>query len=247
VIKRVAALAALGPLVLSVSLLLLICFPRPLFAHSISFEGLTLYSDKPFVPEAGTQVLAMAKAKLVRSPLYREGEEHAVFICNERWRQRIFFTYVYGVGGVNYYPITTNVYLRDADIAANRLIGPSGQPLAADRSLDYFIAHEITHTLTGRRVGGLGNRKLPRWVREGYADHVARGTTFDYASAVRALAAADRTMDYEKSGLYLRYNLLVAHLLDREGWTVERLLDERIEQADVERAVREAASLPTVN
>ncbi|MBO0863348.1 MAG: hypothetical protein J2P21_33615 [Chloracidobacterium sp.] len=53
--------------------------------------------------------LDLAEAKLAKSPLYVADQKHLVFICNERWRQRLFFTYEYGVGGVNYYPI--NQYL----------------------------------------------------------------------------------------------------------------------------------------
>lgn len=45
-------------------------------------------------------------------------------------------------------------------------------------------------------------------------------------------------MDPAKSGLYLRYNLLVAHLLDKERWTVQRLLTEAIAQGEVEARLR---------
>jgi hypothetical protein len=67
----------------------------------------------------------------------------------------LFFNKDYGVGGVAPYPVTANVFLGDARIEDNRLIGPSGAPVSGDRTLDYFIAHEITHQLTGQAIGAV--------------------------------------------------------------------------------------------
>jgi hypothetical protein len=216
----------------------LLCFPQPFFRSSVEANNLALYSDQSFTPEAGKRILDTVEAKLAGSPLYSERERHAAFICNARWRQRLFFNRNYGVGGVNQYPLTTNVFLRDATIEDNRLISPSGSPVPGDRTLDYFIAHEITHTLTVRAVGWLRYFKLPQWVREGYADYVAKGTAFDYEAARRSFLAADPEMDWQRSGLYLRYHLLVAHLLDKQHWTVRQLLESPPEQGVVEEQVR---------
>lgn len=182
--------------------------------------------------------MELAQTKLVASPLYSPQQNHAAFICNARWRQRIFFNKNYGVGGVNYYPITSNVFLRDAVIEANHLISPSGKPVTGDRTLDYFIAHEITHTLTVQAIGWMRYHNLPEWVREGYADYVAKGSAFNYEEARKAFLAEAPEMDRQKSGLYLRYHLLVAHILDKEHWSVNELLERPIEQKDVEDAVR---------
>ena len=46
-------------------------------------------------------------------------------------------------------------------------------------------------------------------------------------------------MDRWKSGLYLRYNLLVAYLLDKQQWSVEKMLEQPIDQTAVEQAVRD--------
>ncbi len=236
--QRVLLKIALGCFVAFVLLWGLLSFPQAFFHTSARANNLALYSDQPFASERGKQVMEKAVAKLSTSPLYSAQQGHAVFICNARWRQRLFFTYVYGVGGVNYYPFTTNVFLRDSIIEENCLIGPSGQRVPGERTLDYFIAHEITHTLTGQAVGGVAYHRLPQWVREGYADYVGKGAAFNYDEARRALLAGDPKMDYAKSGLYWRFNLLVAHLLDKQHWSVQRLLTEYPEQAAVEAMVR---------
>jgi hypothetical protein len=218
--------------------LLLLSLPQPFFHTSVSAKNLTLYSDRPFMPTAGQQVLALVEAKLAKSPLYDAEQRHLVFICNSRWRQRLFFTYQYGVGGVNYYPLVTNVFLRDSIIEENCLIGPGGNRVSGDRTLDYFITHEITHTLTGQAVGAIAYHRIPQWKREGYADYIGKGMAFNYDEARRAFLAGDPKMDWAKSGLYWRFHLLVAHLLDKQHWSVQRLLKEPIEQQVVEDAVR---------
>ncbi len=220
------------------TIFLLLNLPQPFFQTSVRAKNLTMYSDQSFMPASGQYLLELVETKLQKSPLYSAAQKHQIFICNARWRQRLFFTYQYGVGGVNYYPLTTNVFLRDSIIAENCLISPNGNRVVADRSLDYFIAHEIAHTLTGQAVGGIAYYRLPQWKREGYADYVGKGAAFNYDEAKRAFLADDRKMDYAKSGLYWRFNLLVAHLLDKKHWSIQQLLTEPIEQSAVEEMIR---------
>lgn len=217
---------------------LVFSFPHPFFRTSVQAQNLSLHSDQSFTSTAGHQLLERVEAKLAQSPLYVAEQKHQVFICNARWRQRLFFTYVYGAGGVNYYPFTTNVFLRDAIIEENCLIGPGGNRVPGERTLDYFIAHEITHTLTGQTVGALAYHRLPQWKREGYADYVGKGAAFNYDEARRAFLANDPKMDWATSGLYWRFHLLVAHLLDKQHWSVQQMLTTPIEQTTVEEMIR---------
>ncbi len=220
-------------------LLILQSNPQPFFATSVHAGNLALYSDRHFSSADGQRLLERVGAKLSTSPLYADSQAHLAFICNAPWRQRLFFMHNYGVGGVNRYPLTTNVFLRDSIIEENCLIGPKGNRVEGDRTLDYFIAHEITHTLTGQTLGWHDYHfRLPQWVREGYADYVAKGSSFSYDEARVAFLAGSPKMDWEKSGLYWRFHFLVAHLLEKERWTVERLLRDPVRQETVEDAVR---------
>ncbi len=212
--------------------------PQPFFPYSVRAESLVLHSDRPFSEAAGKRILELAEKKLARSPLFPGREGHSVFICNSRWREMLFFNKDYGVGGVAQYPATAHVFLRGARVNENRLISPSGNPVMGDRTLDYFVAHEITHQLTGRALGPLRFYHLPQWVREGYADYVGKGDSFDYNEARGAFLAGRPEMDFRKSGLYGRFHLLVAYLLDHQHWSVQRLLEDPPPQARVEAEVR---------
>ncbi|MFN0122229.1 MAG: hypothetical protein ACKV2V_17175 [Blastocatellia bacterium] len=218
--------------------MILLSFPRPFFAQSHTYRNLTLYSDRPFDTAAAAHVLKAAHDKLRASPLFSEQQHHAIYVCNARWRQRIFFTHVYGVGGVNYYPLTSNVFLRDSLIEQNRLIRPNGTVIGAERPLDYFVAHEIGHTLTGQAVGSIRFYRMPEWIREGYADYVGKNAAFNFDETLRAFHASAPEMNRETSGLYLRYHLLVAYLLDKKQWSVSQLLHSDISQQAVEEELR---------
>ncbi len=212
--------------------------PRPLFPFVVKADHLEMRSDRPFDPAGGARLLQLAKAKLARSPLFSNTTNYDVFLCNARWRQLLFFNKDYGVGGVAPYPVTSNVFLRGARIENDRLISPNGYPVAGDRTLDYFVAHEITHQLTGHALGPIRYFELPQWVREGYADYVAKGDSFNYREARTAFLAGAPEMDWKRSGLYWRFQLLVSYLLDRQAWTVDRLLRDPPAQAAVEAAVK---------
>lgn len=202
----------------------LLCTPQPFFSYSVRAEGITLYADRPLPKSATQNVLRLSRQKLAASSLHAIDPNPTVFICNSRWRQFLFFNKHYGVAGVSPYPLTTNVFLRDASLDTNRLISPRGVPVPGDRTLDYFVAHEITHELTGRAIGPWRFYRMPQWVREGYADYVGKGASFNYTSARNAFLTGTFEMNFERSGQYCRFHLLVAYLLDHRGWTVDRLL-----------------------
>jgi hypothetical protein len=216
----------------------LLNLPYPFFSYSVRAGSLILHSDQPISAAPAKHVLEMADAKLKTSPLYLPQSDHDIFICNARWRQMLFFNKHYGAGGVAPYPLTGHVFLRDASIPDNRLISPGGSPVAGDRTLDSFIAHEVAHQLTGRAIGPLRFYLLPQWAREGYADYVGKGASFDYNQSRRAFLAGAAEMDFKRSGLYSRFHLLAACLLDHQHWTVLRLLQHPPSQAAAEAAVR---------
>ena len=221
--------------------LALLCFPQPFFSSSASTTNLTLYSDTAFSPDEGKRILEMVEATLATAPSVSVQIHHSVFICNSRWRQILFFNRQYGVGGVNYYPLTSNVFLSGARVKENLLISPSGNEVQGDRTLDYFITHEVVHTIAKKAAGWYRHTQLPEYVTEGYPDYLARGKSFDYGKARQAFLSEAPEMDRWGSGLYLRYHLLVAYLLDKKGWSVQELLEHPLEQRVVEDAVREEA------
>jgi hypothetical protein len=92
--------------------------------------------------------------------------------------------------------------------------------------------------MTADLLGARAYIALPAWVREGYADYVGRASDFDYEDARAALVGGIRSRLHPQAGFYLRDVLLVAHLLDREGWPVQALLRSPPDEKSVEERVR---------
>ena len=201
-----------------------LAFPDCFFAYYTERGRLALYSDVPFDAGKGQKVLAGIDARLGRSPL-DDGLPDRIFVANADWRQRLFMNIAYGAGGVNFYPITRNVFLRNSDIDTDTLYGRSGKASEKPRTFTYYAAHEIGHTLTAERLGvlHLWNFRLPVWIREGTADYVGLGGDIDVDELYVHYRAHDPFFDL-RSGHYDRYRLLVAYFLKRKHWSMDQLL-----------------------
>lgn len=219
----------------------LLSYPQPLFRYRAAYGRLELMSDRDFSAAAGAAVLADVETRLAASPLNRAGEPHRVIIATVPWRHRLVFLWNGRARGVSYYPLTGNVFIGPSDIAGNRVFGPSGLPAQPPRTLAYYIAHEIAHGLTGERVGAVAYFRLPRWIREGLADHVAFGSVDDTDELLRAWKAGNARLEPERSGQYARYRLLVGFLLHRKGWSIDQLLQSAMPQAEAERLLLQGA------
>ena len=229
---RTARAAAGAVLFVAAVVAALLAYPQPLFAYHVERGTLQIWSDRPFDPDKGRDVLADMERRVAQSPFKLGEDTHRIFIANAEWRRRLVFLWNYGAGGVNYYPFR-NVFIRSSDIDRDRVVGRAG-PVAPPRTLAYYGAHEIGHSLIGARIGPIANWQLPRWIREGMADYIGFGGEVDIEALTRALRAGDRDLDFARSGLYARYRLLVAYFLQREGWTADQLLASDLPQDEAE-------------
>jgi len=114
-------------------------------------------------------------------------------------------------------------------LTSRKLIGPSGRDVPGERSLACFLAHEVVHAMMADAVGAWRHFRLERWQQDGYADYVAKGGAFDSAGSLRGFRAGEVDLDPQRSGLYLRYHLLVATLLDKRGMAVSRRHRRRVD------------------
>jgi hypothetical protein len=211
---------------------LLLTYPEPLFAYELRHAGIALHADRP-IPDAMRVTLERVRARLDRSPVAEPGRVQDVFVCMSRWRFALFARSNYRVGGIANVYIGQQVFLRESDLEHDRLVGPGGQPVAADRPLSYFITHEIMHVEQGRRLGRLGYLRLPQWIDDGYADYVAR--EIDLGQALQGFKSGARELDPSRSGLYLRYQLLVAYLIDKRHVDPRALSAHRGDRDAIER------------
>jgi hypothetical protein len=239
-IRRLILGFAGAVVLLGASAAAVLAYPQPLFAYHAERGALQLWSDRPFDAAKADDVLADAERRIARSPLALGAGPHRVFIANAEWRRRLVFLWNQGAAGVNYYPLR-NVFIRHADVDGDRVFGSAG-PVPPPRTLAYYAAHEVGHSLIGERIGALANHRLPRWIREGLADYIGFGAAVDIDALTRALIADEVQMNPQRTGLYARYRLLVAYFLEREGWSVDRLLGSNMPQEVAEQRLLAAAA-----
>jgi hypothetical protein len=201
----------------------LLCHPDPLFAHSIRAGTVVLHSPQA-LPERALQIAKDADSRVSRSPLYDSRQRHHVYLSDTPQLFALFSTYRFRGGGVAYGGLTENTFLRPASIERDRLIRSNGTEVPGERTLTYFIAHEVVHGMLTARVGRIRYLMLPTWLNEGYADYIAKAGAFDYARELERYRAGHRDLDPAQSSLYLRYHLFVSHWLDKRGLSVDQLL-----------------------
>jgi hypothetical protein len=211
--------------------LALLCFPEPLFPHSLVRGNVTLRSDAP-LPPAAAGVLEEARARLARSPWDDPRLNHRIFLCQTRSRWLLFSLYLNRVSGFNCVYLNRAIFLRHVNWATGRMIGPSGKETQGERDLPYYLAHEMAHGLTVKRLGRWRYFHLPAWKREGYADYVGKAH-FDYGAYLAKLRAGHPRRD-PAAGYYWRYELLVGYELEREGADPDRLFAEGFPAAGFE-------------
>ena len=200
----------------------LLVYPEPLFAHTLHGDFVTAHADVPF-PAEMERTLADAEAHVRTSPIFDEAQPHDVYFSQSDWRWRLVSHWNSNAGAIAMAPFGRAVFVRPCRLESNRMIGRSGREVEGERTLDYYVAHEVTHTMTADFLGPAAFHSLPVWVREGYADYVGRRGTFDY-DAVRTQLLEGHPHTNPASGHYLRYVLLVAHELEQRGVSVEELL-----------------------
>jgi hypothetical protein len=225
-------LAVLAPIAAGVAVLV---HPQPAFAYYVQSGRLhlSLYSDKPFDIAKTNALLVDVYRRLRLASLYHGDGEHRIFVANSYWRARLVFLWNFGAGGVNYYPLTRNVFIRESDIDNDRVLRTAG-PVPPPRTLAYYAAHEIAHSLAGEAVGPIAYHSLPAWIREGVADYIGLAQPVDFENLIERLRADDPELDPKRSGLYLRYRLLVSYFIDHEHWSLEQLLASQMPQPEAE-------------
>ena len=239
---RAAKRVAFGGLGVVAVWLLVHRWPQPFFPHTLRAGPIAIHARAPIPPQAAG-MLAEVNRRLARSPLYREDRVHDVFLCDTPAVYAFFAPHRPRSGGETFFWLGNSVFLRPADLEADRLIGPSGSAVPAPRTLTYFLTHELTHAMTVDALGLWAYVRLERWQDDGYADYVAKAGAFDAEATRRAFLAGAPELDPAQSGLYLRYHLLVAQVLDGQHRSVGELLAGPLPAGPVEAQLR-AASAP---
>ena len=221
-IKRIG----LTIVVLTAFIVLPLMFPSPLFAYSVNYQNLSVYSDLPLPQKQATAFLTEVKSRLSRFPSLDNGAPKQIYIANTKWRQKwLWIVTASNAGGFTVAPITRNhAFFSGADFQTNELIGPTGYKTKPPRTLAYFGSHELTHVTMAHKLGTIRFHLLPEWIREGIPDYVALPdqSAKDLYHQI-GKKHADLKM-IKAHGVYAPYRLLVAFFLNEKHWDLDKLM-----------------------
>jgi hypothetical protein len=220
--------------VVTVLYVALICFPQPLFAYNVSENGVTVYSRTPLPVETTTRI-DEALSLVHQSELAVPGRSERIFICDKGWLYHLFAAVSPGGFGISY-PVSDNIFIAPSDLVQN--ITHSNQAIHNRRTFSTVAAHEITHGLVRHRVGVFRAILLASWVQEGYADYVARESSFPEGEGLRNLRNGKD--DPSASFRYFVYRQMVRHLIEDRHYSFDDLV-RRAGNADAIKAETIAA------
>lgn len=185
------------------------------FPYSQTAGHHRIYSERPI--DAGV-IAAITKADMLvaRSQLPTPTDQ-SIFLTVGGWRWRwLTQSGSDGPFGLSRAGVETIVVNR-SDPALDKVYRTAD--LGGERSLSGAIAHEMTHGAIRRHFGILADVRYPQWLREGFCDLVAGGSTLSDEQAM----ALSRTNPYHPALAYWRGRKRVEDELRRNGGSVDRL------------------------
>ncbi len=217
---------------------LLIEFPSFLFSHQYQNSNLVIHSDKP-IPSNINGITNEVLSRLEKSSIFDTNKTYAVYIANDRWRWALLSfpaNLTTRLGGFNA-GFHGNAFIRPSVISENRIIPPGSYLLDAEqRDLTYFITHEVVHALLYDEVGYISNFvDYPRWFQDGYPDYIAKNS-FDFENNLIQFKKNEKRLSAQ-SGLYVRYHLYIAYLMDIRGYTIREIIGNTPRESDIVRAL----------
>jgi len=226
-------LSVLCSIMLSVTCIgTVISHPQILFYYKYEYLNLTLRTREAVPQGQANKLLCEVVNRLQLSSIYDPDSQMTVYICDDSWVRSLCFLPEPKAGGLYYYGMK-HVFLSGADFNELRLINNRNIKITDQRDLAYFITHELTHLVTLRETGYFSYLFMHNWIREGYADYVGRGSAWNENNC-NAFVEDATSMHWPAPAPYLRYNLLVAFELEREGLSLVELFNGNQPQKDIE-------------
>lgn len=151
--------------------------PQIAFSHSFTHRNYTIHSSTPLSDDCRA-VLERADALLQQSDIFTRDAHHDIFLCNDSPAKFNTFFVRNGSWAYGFAHPTGNIFIANASPTHDLAWKTVNTNIV--RSLSGLIAHEVTHTLVLDHVGFLGQRRLPKWINEGYAEYISMHDQKDY-------------------------------------------------------------------
>jgi len=197
----------------------LLCCPNLLFGHSIKYKNFNIYSTSEF-DNSICNVLDKTRGNLSASSINDTTITHNIYLCNSYSLYSFFAPFVRKSFACNYCPIKS-IFISNCDVRMNEAY-KNDENDSYTRQLSELIAHEVTHTLTERKLGFWKYRTLERWKNEGYSETIGHNEAINLPRAKEFLRTNENN---NRPGiLYQKYYFAVAYLMQIEKMKFEDIV-----------------------
>jgi hypothetical protein len=106
-----------------------------------------------------------------------------------------------------------------------------------------ILAHEMTHTLSQRRLGIIRSWRTPSWKKEGYAEYIGNPRTVSLIEDLRTLDSAGEGFAVPKR--YFEAAILWRYLVDIRKMTFAEIMSNSVVRESVDAEMRAWAKTQT--
>jgi hypothetical protein len=215
----------------------LLAYPGRLFAHRYSYKNFVIYSRNPIDDRIRTN-LDVVSQRLAKSELDDPTIIHRVFVAGSSgWYG--FFNGPYRGAMARNYEFNNSIFVPQLDLTTGNVVHFDGRraPIAA------IFAHEMTHTLSQKRLGLIRSWQTPSWKKEGYAEYIGNPRTEPLIQDLRILdRAASNTISIgdgvavPKS--YFEASILWRYLAEIRKMSFAEIMSDSVVQEKVEQEMR---------
>jgi hypothetical protein len=208
----------------------LLAYPEPLFAHTYSYKNFVVYSNDPLDDRVRAQ-LDVVSQRLAKSELNDPSIVHRVFVAGSP-RLYTFLNGPYrGAMGRNY-EFHNSIFVPRLDLASGNVVHFDGTaaPIAA------ILAHEMTHTLSQKRLGLIKSWQTPSWKKEGYAEYIGNPRTESLIEDLQILDSAGDGFAVPKR--YFEAAILWRYLADIRKMSFGEIMNDSVVRERVDEELR---------
>lgn len=225
-LRRLHKIASIVVGAAAVGYLVLLAFPQALFGYSAEHGKFRVYAREPLGNEI-VPVLDTAEARLQRSAIYDPEVRREIYLTGSHIMYAFLSHKAYN-SFANSVPYLNNIFINKTDIAADRVI--MNRAFSNTRSLSGVIAHETAHLFIRKRYGTIAATLMPTWKNEGYCEYIAGDTTITLEEGVRRWRENPKD---DTNYRFIKYQLMVRHLLEREGVSTDDLFTKSFDEKAV--------------
>lgn len=210
-------------------------FPQIFFDKDINYQNFTVHYNGEIDNKNVFSILDEVHNSIQKLDSYGNGLKVDVFICNNFNLYRIFAPSSPDSFAINT-PVGNKIIYAKVDLKNDMVYTNKGNTSSFSKTL----VHEITHTIFRKEFGAiqtwfspfintrvdiLGITLVPKWKSEGYAEYIAKHSSFDIDEGI-SLFVNNKNIDSE-SYRYFTYRLYMTYLLDVKDETIEEIVQNK--------------------